>query len=232
MNMNGYESFDEVMKHGMMALSVDEFATTAQESDALILDTRDASEFSKGFIPRSINIGLTGDFAPWVGALIVDVKQPILLVTDAVKEQETITRLSRVGFDALLGHLKGGFESWKQAGKEVDTVNRISAAQFEEEVQMGTPWVIDIRKASEYENGHLTFAENKPLSSINTWINELGDQPFYLHCAGGYRSMIAASILQSRGYRNFKEVEGGYTMIRNTSLPETLFVQEIKVLAD
>nr|MBP7273521.1 MBL fold metallo-hydrolase [Saprospiraceae bacterium] len=231
MNKKGYDSFDDVLKHGMKSLSVSEFEVVAESTDALILDTRSDKEFAKGFIPQSINIGLSGDFAPWVGALIVDVKQPILLVTDLGKEQEAVTRLSRVGFDNVLGHLGGGFETWLNAGKETDTVNRITSEQFASEVQIGSNKIVDVRKESEYAAEHVEEAYSKPLAYINSWVNDINPQEhFYLHCAGGYRSMIAASILQARGYRNFTEVEGGFNAIAKTDIPKTDFVCQSKVL--
>lgn len=231
MNKKGYDNFEEVLKHGMKALSVEEFEAIAETTNPLILDTRNDKEFSKGFIPQSINIGLSGDFAPWVGAMIVNVKQPILLVTDNGKEQEAITRLSRVGFDNVLGHLAGGFDTWKVAGKETDIVNRISAQQFSTEVKIGESKIIDVRKESEYAAEHVEEAYSKPLAYINDWVKDINPQVhFYLHCAGGYRSMIAASILQARGYRNFTEVEGGFNDIAQTNVPKTNFVCQSKVL--
>jgi hydroxyacylglutathione hydrolase len=204
MNKKGYDTFDEVLKHAMKALSATEFETVAETSGALILDTRNDTEFAKGFIPQSINIGLSGDFAPWVGAMIVDVKQPILLVTDYGKEQEAVTRLS----------------------------NRITAAQFASEVKIGESKIIDVRKESEYAAEHVEEAYSKPLASINDWIKDINPQEhFYLHCAGGYRSMIAASILQARGYRNFTEVEGGFNAIAQTAVPKTDYVCQSKVLS-
>lgn len=232
MNKMGYDSFDNVFNNGMRALSVNEFEAAAEETGALILDTRNSNEFWKGFVPQSINIGLNGDFAPWVGALIMDVKQPLLLITDQGKTEETVTRLSRVGFDNLVGHLNGGYEAWAEAGKEIDTIARISASEFaarytnQKEVK-----VIDVRKESEYEAEHVDEAYSKPLSYINEWIKEINPQEhFYLHCAGGYRSMMAASILQARGFRNFSEVEGGFNAIANTDVPKTNFVCQSKVL--
>jgi glyoxylase-like metal-dependent hydrolase (beta-lactamase superfamily II)/rhodanese-related sulfurtransferase len=220
MNKQGYTSFNEVMSNGMKALSPDEFETVADASDALILDTRSAAEFHNGFVPNSINIGLNGDFAPWVGSMIVDVNQKLLLVTDPGKEQEAITRLSRVGFDQVLGHLAGGFASWKNSGKEIDTIVRISASQFEGEYVQGKTKIVDVRKCSEFSNGHVSDAENNTLSDINLWIQSINPKEhFYLHCQGGYRSMIAASILQARGYRNFSEIEGGYGAISKTGIP-------------
>ncbi len=231
MNKKGYNSFTEVLNNGMKALSSNEFEEVAENAEALILDTRNAAEFYKKHIPQSINIGIGGDFAPWVGTLIADVNQPILIVTDLGKEEETITRLSRVGFDNVLGHLQGGFEAWEKAGKEIDSVKRISAEQFAKEVKIGTDKVIDIRKEGEYSAEHLDEAYSKPLAYINNWINEIDPKEhFYIHCAGGYRSMIAASILQARGYRNFTEIEGGFSAIAKTELPRTDFVCQSKVL--
>jgi len=229
MNKKGYTSFDEVLAKGKTALSVDEFETAAEETGALILDTRNAAEFYKGFIPQSINIGLKGDFAPWVGSMIVDVQQPILLVCDDCTEEETITRLSRVGFDNVLGYLKGGFESWKNSGKEIDTVHRISPEEFAEKFNENSK-VIDVRKEGEYAAEHVNDAYSKPLAYINDWVGNINpDEHFFLHCAGGYRSMIAASILQARGYRNFSEVEGGFNGIKKTEkVPTTDFVCQSK----
>lgn len=228
MNKKGYESFDSVLNQGMKALTLEEFEAIAENNGALILDTRDDSDFSEGFIPQSINIGIDGDFAPWVGSMIVDTQQPILLVTDVSREEESITRLSRVGFDNVLGHLKGGFSSWKD--KEIDTVKRITPNQFAKEVKIGESKVIDIRKESEYEAEHVDEAFCKPLAYINEWIKDVNpDEHFYMHCEGGYRSMIAASILQARGYRNFTEVEGGFSAIAQTNIPKSDFVCQSKV---
>ncbi len=232
MNKKGYDSFDAVLQQGMKALSAAEFELLAENSDALILDTRSDKAFAKGFIPQSINIGLNGDFAPWVGAMIVNVKQAILLVTDAGNEEEAVTRLSRVGFDNVLGHLAGGFESWKAADKEIDIVERITANQFSSEVKIGESKIIDVRKESEYAAEHVEEAYSKPLAYINDWIKDINpEEHFYLHCAGGYRSMIAASILQARGYRNFTEVEGGFNAIAQTNVPKSDFVCQSKVIS-
>lgn len=231
MNKKGYSSFDEVLSKGLQALSPDEFEEIAEHSGALILDVRNNEDFAKGFVPQSINIGLNGDFAPWVGALIVDVKQPILLIAGQNEEEETVTRLSRVGFDNVLGFLKGGFEAWKTSGKETDSVNRISAQQFEKETKDKDATIIDVRKESEYNAEHVDQAFNKPLAYINEWIGSIGPaEHFYLHCAGGYRSMMAASILQARGYRNFSEIEGGFNAISQTEVPVSDFVCQSKVL--
>ncbi|MBP6186045.1 MAG: MBL fold metallo-hydrolase [Saprospiraceae bacterium] len=231
MNKQGYESFDNVLNNGMRALTAKEFEVAAEESGALLLDTRNNAEVAKGYIPQSINIALNGEFAPWVGALIVDVKQPILLIAEVGKEAETVTRLSRVGFDNVLGHLKGGFESWAKAGLEVDTIKRISAEEFAAKVKIGEDVVVDVRKESEYAAEHLEDAYSKPLAYINEWVKDVNpNEHFYMHCAGGYRSMIAASILQARGYRNFTEVDGGFNAISKTNLPKTDYICQSKVL--
>lgn len=231
MNKQGYDSFEKVLNQGMRALSVEEFEVAAEETGALILDARPAKVFWKGYIPQSINIGIDGDFAPWVGALIVDVNQPILLVTEPGKEEETLTRLSRVGFDKTLGHLKGGFEAWKNAGKEVDTVDRITADEFSKRVDVKKDMIVDIRREGEYQAEHVEEAYSKPLAYINEWIKDINPKEhFFLHCAGGYRSMIAASILQARGYRNFTEVEGGFNAISKTNIPKTNYMCQSKVL--
>jgi rhodanese-related sulfurtransferase len=197
----------------------------------MILDTRSAAEFHKGFIPQSINIGIKGDFAPWVGALIGDVKQQIVLVTESGMEEEVVTRLSRVGFDGVLGYLEGGFAAWKAAAKEIDQVDRISAEEFAQRFELGKSLVIDVRKESEYEAEHVEDAYSKPLAFINDWTKDIQpDQHFFMHCQGGYRSMIAASILQARGYRNFTEVDGGFGAIAKTEVPRTDFVCQSKVL--
>ncbi|MDP3558482.1 MAG: rhodanese-like domain-containing protein [Bacteroidota bacterium] len=230
MNKKGYESFDTVLNNGMRALSPLEFEAAAENTDAVMIDTRDAAEFAKGFIPKSINIGINGDFAPWVGALIKDVNQPILLITEPGKEEETVTRLSRVGFDNILGHLKGSFEAWAKTGKEIDTVNRITASQFAKEINTKADTIVDVRKESEYSAEHVDEAFNKPLDQINGWFAEMdNEKPFYIHCAGGYRSMIASSILKSRGVHNFKEIEGGFKAIADTAVPKTDFVCQSKL---
>ncbi len=230
MNKKGYASIDSVVNNGMRSLTPAEFEVAAESTEAVVLDTRKPADFAQGFIPRSINIGIDGQFAPWVGSVIGDVKLPILLITDAGREEETVIRLSRVGFDHILGHLQGGFDAWKSAGKEVDSVNRISAEQFSSETTIGVDTVIDVRKESEYRAEHVDEAYNKPLDNINDWFMSMNDQePFYIHCAGGYRSMIAASILKARGIHNFKEVDGGFAAIAKTSVPKTDFVCQSKL---
>jgi hydroxyacylglutathione hydrolase len=229
MNKGGYQSIDNVISNGMRSLTPQAFAAAAEAAGAMILDTRPGSDFAKGFVPRSINIGLDGDFAPWVGALVRDTNQPLLLVTEPGREEEAVVRLSRVGFDNILGHLAGGFKSWQGAGSEVDAIRRISAQTFRDEYSAVTR-VIDVRRRSEYEAEHVEHAYNRPLDEINTWFGEVDDkQPFYLHCAGGYRSMIAASILKARGVHNFKEIEGGFKAISETGVPKSDFVCQSKI---
>lgn len=229
MNKLGYENFETILNKAKTPLTPEAFEAAAAETGALVLDTRNSGAFSKGFIPNSINIGIKGDFAPWVGAMIVDVKQPLLLVTDEGMEEEVITRLSRVGFDNVAGYLQGGFEAWQNSSKEIDTVDRIDAATFAERYK-AQDTVIDVRKEGEYEASHVNEAYLRPLAAINEWIGDLPQEHFYLHCAGGYRSMIAASILQSRGIRNFTEVDGGFNAIKNTAVPVSDFVCQSKVL--
>jgi len=231
MNKKGYTSFDEVLEKGMVALTASEFEERVELTEALVLDVRNAADFAKGHIPRSINIGLKGDFAPWVGALIVDVKQALLLVTAEGDEKESITRLSRVGFDNVMGYLKGGIETWEAAGKETDRVNRISAEEFASEFKEKESVVIDVRKDTEYAAEHVDEAFNRPLAFINEWFNGLAErEDFFLYCGGGYRSMIAASILKARGIHNFKEVDGGFGAISKTGLPKSDFVCQSKVM--
>ncbi|PTT41706.1 MBL fold metallo-hydrolase [Chryseobacterium sp. HMWF028] len=231
MNKKGYDSFDEVLAKGLHAVIPGQFEEIAEASGALILDVRNNREFAKGFIPQSINIGLDGDFAPWVGALIADVNQPILLVTENGTEEEAVTRLSRVGFDNILGFLDGGFEAWMKSGKETDLVNRISAEHFENEIKGKEIKIMDIRKESEYIAEHVQEAYNKPLAYINEWIHTLQpEEHFYMHCGSGYRSTMAASILQARGYRNFSEIEGGFNAIASTGVTKSDFVCQTKIL--
>lgn len=224
MNIQGYESLDTVMDRAKKGLSPVDFELVANETNALILDTRAPEVFAKGFIPNAINIGLDGNFAMWVGEMIPDIKQEILLITDEGKEEEAIIRLSRVGYDHAIGYLEGGFKSWQNAGKEIDQVERMSADELAKE-HGKNPVIIDVRKKSEYDSEHVVNALNIPLNEINKHLSEIPkDKPFILHCAGGYRSMIAASILKSRGYENFKDVEGGMSALLKTAIPKTEYV--------
>ncbi|WP_407523935.1 MBL fold metallo-hydrolase [Lacibacter sp. MH-610] len=219
MNIHGYDSIEEVIKRGTQALSPEAFETAANETGALILDTRDAETFAKGFVPNSINIGIDGSFAPWVGAMIPDVKQEILLVTDEGREEEVVTRLARVGYDYSLGYLKGGFNAWKNAGKEIDTITRISADELAAVTeQEPLAEIVDVRKDSEYKSEHVENAISAPLDFVNDSMLKLNkDKTYYVHCAGGYRSMIFASILKARGYDKLIDVRGGFKAIKESS---------------
>ncbi len=224
MNIQGYESLDRVMDRGMRALNAGDFEVVANEELPLVLDTRPAEVFAKGFIPNSVNIGLDSNFAMWVGEMVPDIKQAILLVTEPGKEEESIIRLSRVGYDNTIGFLQGGFDAWKAAGKEVDTVDRIDAPEFAKRYAT-KPIVIDVRKKSEFDSEHVVDAINVPLNQISQQLAQFPkDKPFILHCAGGYRSMIAASILKQRGWENFVDVEGGFSAIKNTDVRRTEYV--------
>ncbi len=219
-NKAGYESFDQVREKGMVPMDPVEFEFTAEQHGALIIDTRAPQDFAAGFIPTSINIGLNGQFAPWVGALITDLHQPLLLVVDEGKAEEAITRLSRVGYDQTIGFLDGGIAAWKSAGKETDQIHSVSASDFEKEMlsNPGTA-IIDVRKPGEFESGHLVAGESRPLDYINDWTGELKrNEKYFIHCAGGYRSMIAASILKARGINEVVDVQGGYGAIKSTGL--------------
>lgn len=220
MNKEGYPSIDKVLNRGTTPLAPDQFELIANERGAIVLDTRDAQSFARAFIPKSINIGIDGSFAPWVGALIPGVDQPILLVTDAGREAEVVTRLARVGYDNTLGYLDGGFKAWLQAGKEVDSIESVSAADFAKRFRDSEPPVFDVRKESEFRTGHVEGAVNTPLDFINDHLAEIPkDGEVYLHCAGGYRSMIAASILKARGWDNVVNIEGGFGAISKTDIP-------------
>lgn len=216
MNIKGYESIDEVLHKGTQALSPEAFEAAANETDALLLDTRDAQIFAGGFIPNSINIGIDGSFAPWVGTLIPDIKQTILLIADEGREEEIVTRLARVGYDNTIGYLKGGFEAWKNAGKETDTIESISVDELAKRLEENpTLNILDVRKKSEHFSEHILDSENIALDYINDHIAEVSkDKIYYVHCAGGYRSMIFNSILRARGYDNLIDVQGGFTAIK------------------
>lgn len=232
MNKNGYESFDEVYEKGSKPLSPEEFESLANLTGALILDTRDPQVFAKAFVPSSVNIGLNGQFAPWVGALIADLTQPLLLVCEDGKEEEAITRLSRVGYDNTIGYLKGGIAAWVEAGRDTDSIRSISAQEFEEVLNTSAEVnALDVRKPGEYAAEHLEQTLTRPLDYINDWTNEIDHHgTYYIHCAGGYRSMIAASILKARGVEDVVDVAGGYAAIKATGLKRTDFACPSKAM--
>ncbi|WP_291118888.1 MBL fold metallo-hydrolase [Flavobacterium sp. UBA6135] len=223
LNKEGYSNVEDIIKEAK-ALDANAFELIANDTNALILDVRHQDEFAKGHIPKSIFIGLEGGFAPWVGALILDYKQPILIVAPEGKEVETITRLSRVGYDSAIGYLKGGFDAWRSSGKEYDTVTTVSATELEQKMNENAA-VFDVRKPGEYNSEHIENVPSTPLDFLNDHIAEFPkDKDFYVHCAGGYRSMIAASILKARGYHNVIDVKGGYAAIKNTGIKRTAYV--------
>ena len=218
MNIQGYESIDTVVERGTQALTPQAFEAAANETGALVLDTRDPQEFAKGFIPNSINIGINGNFAPWAGTLIPDIKQTILLVAEEGREEEIVTRLARVGFDHTIGYLKGGLEAWKNAGKETDSITSVTAdevAKLNEQEELN---ILDVRRKSEFDSEHIVNAENAPLDYINDSMMKVDpSKTYYVHCAGGYRSMIFASILKARGFDNLVDVSGGFKALKETN---------------
>lgn len=217
LNIKGYDSFDNVLKKGTRALSPDEFDAAANETHALIIDTRHADAFHKEFIPNSINIGIDGSFAVWVGTLVPDVKHPLLLVIEEGREEEVITRLARVGYDNPIGYLKGGLKAWKEVGKDTDFIWSVSAEVFGNLNKTNKLNVLDVRKASEYNSEHIIDAMNTPLDYINDSMAMIDkEKTYYVHCAGGYRSMTFISILQARGYRHLINVAGGFNAIKAT----------------
>ncbi|MBC6491938.1 rhodanese-like domain-containing protein [Flavihumibacter stibioxidans] len=217
MNKQGYDSIDEVLKRGQHALSPAAFEVAANETGALILDTRDPQVFAKGFVPNSINIGIDGNFAPWVGALIPDVKQQLLLVAEPGREEEVVTRLARVGYDFTIGYLEGGFAAWENAGKEVDKIESVTAEELAGRAANGEVNILDVRKHSEYLSEHVVDAENATLDFVNESMLKIDkNKTYYVHCAGGYRSMIFNSILRARGYDNLIDVQGGFKAIKES----------------
>jgi glyoxylase-like metal-dependent hydrolase (beta-lactamase superfamily II)/rhodanese-related sulfurtransferase len=216
---------DHILSKGKVALDVATFEAYANHEGALVLDTRDQQVFAAGHVPNSVFIGIDGGFAPWVGALIPDLQQPIIFIADKGREEEVVTRLSRVGYDNTLGYLKGGIDAWKAAGKDIATVKSIPATEFADTYKSGTLEVVDVRKPSEFEAEHITKAENLPLDFISEEMDALKeDKTYHIHCAGGYRSMIAASILKARGFHNLVDVAGGFKAISETDIPTTEYV--------
>lgn len=231
MNKMGYESIDEVRDRGLQALDSSAFKLVWEAEEALVLDTRHQTEFVKGFIPGSIFIGIDDNFAPWVGALITDLKTPILFLADEGREEEIVTRLARVGYDNAIGYLKGGFEAWKAAGEEVDVMEEVTPEAFAKMFDGKNLKVLDVRRESEYDAEHLLGAENFPLDFINKNMSAVDrDKKYYVHCAGGYRSVIAASILKSRGFENLVNISGGFKGLRETGLKLTEYQEQLTEL--
>ncbi|MCF2518300.1 rhodanese-like domain-containing protein [Dyadobacter sp. CY351] len=218
MNVNGYESIDRVLERGAQALDAAAFEAVANQTGAVVLDTRDAEIFAKGFVPNSINIGINGGFAPWVGALIPDIKQRILIIAEQGREEEVVTRLARVGYDHTIGYLKGGIDAWVKAGKETSQIQSVTADQMSQRLRMDPAiGVLDVRKASEFLSEHMLDAENIPLDYINDHLAQIDkNKTYFVHCAGGYRSMIFNSVLKARGYDNLIDVRGGFKAIKDS----------------
>ena len=218
LNIGGYDSIDKVLERGQHALSPNAFEVAANETDALVLDTRDAVKFAKGLVPGSINIGIDGNFAPWVGTLIKDIKQELLLITEPGREAEVITRLARVGYDYTIGYLDGGYDAWVAAGKDIDTITSITTEAFALLATNSDVHILDIRKKSEYDSEHIIGAENAPLDFVNESMSIIDrSKTYHVHCAGGYRSMIFASIMRARGFHNLIDVQGGFKAIKETN---------------
>jgi len=227
MNKMGYESIDKVREQGTQALSVRAFKAAWAEEEALVLDTRHQDVFAKGFIPGAIFIGIDDNFAMWVGALITNLKQPILFISDEGRENEVVTRLARVGYDNSIGYLEGGFEAWEKAGEDVDTIQEVTAEEFARLYAEPDVNLLDVRKSSEYNAQHVEGAQNFPLDFINRNMNQVDrDTMYYVHCAGGYRSMIAASILKSRGFEQVVNIKGGFKALAETNLPMTEYTEQ------
>ena len=225
LNKTGYSSIDNVLKQGKIALSPAEFESLANNEGALIIDTRSPEAFAKSHIPNSIFIGIDGSFASWVGTLITDIQQAIIFIADKGREEEVVTRLARVGYDNTLGYLDGGIDAWIESGREIDQVNSINAEAFASEINQKESEIIDVRKPTEYSSEHIENALNYPLDYINEYMNKIEeDKAYWVHCKGGYRSMIACSILKSRGIHNLTNIEGGFDAIAKTNVPKTEYV--------
>lgn len=228
MNKGGYDSFDEVLEKGLKALDPAQFEAAAEAEEALIIDTRSKEVFKEGFIPNSIFIGVDGSFAMWVGALITDLKQPLLIIADKGREEEVVTRLSRVGYDSAIGFLEGGFDAWKAAGKEVDTIASVTAtelATMTDEGSVNAASILDVRKPTEYLAQRVDNAINFPLDYINNNMSKIERKDsYFVYCRSGYRSMIAASILKSRGFQNITDVTGGWVALEASNINQTPYV--------
>ncbi|MES2568320.1 MAG: MBL fold metallo-hydrolase [Bacteroidota bacterium] len=225
LNKFGYDNYDNVTQKGTKSLDAKEVKHLLDTTKAIILDVRKPQEFAKEHIPNSVFIGIDGQFAPWVGALITDLKQPIILVTPSGREEETVMRLSRVGYDNCVGYITGGLDTWKQDGNQTSSITSISATEFSEKLKKGSLNILDVRKPGEYEASHLMDIASNPLDFITDWQNFLSkEKEYHIHCAGGYRSMIAASLLKRNGYTNLVDIAGGYSAIQKTDAKTTEFV--------
>lgn len=225
LNKVGYEAYDKVIEQGIRPIKAHDIDTLIKEHKAIILDIRKPQEFAQEHIPGSWFIGIDGQFAPWTGALIKDLDQAIILVSPAGREKEAVTRLSRVGYDHCIGYLEGGIEAWKKAGKRIESITSIDADTFSKTLNQDQIHILDVRKPGEHEAQHLAEAHSRPLDYIEDWVNHLDpNQTYYIHCAGGYRSMIAASILKSKGKHQLIDIAGGFGAIQKAGIPTTNYV--------
>lgn len=231
MNKMGYGSIDDVLKRGVVELNVKEFKEVIDKNDALILDTRNMENFVKGYIPGSIWIGIEDDFAPWVGALITDLNQPIVFLAESGKEEEVVTRLSRVGYDNTLGYLKYGIVAWMEAGNQLEFVDELGAENFSDIYDPAVTQTLDVRKESEYETQHLEGTINFPLDFINKNMSKIkmGNR-YYVHCKSGYRSLITISILKSRGFQDLVNIRGGLDEIKKVNTQITEYTEPTSML--
>jgi len=229
LNKSGYKKYSEVIEKGSNALDVNAFEETINKQRPVILDVRKPQEFAAGHVPNSLFIGLDGQFAPWVGTVIEDLNAPVLIIAPVGREEETIMRLSRVGYDNCVGYLKGGFDEWQKSGKNISQITSIPAEEFAKKMSASSLNVLDVRKPGEYEAQHIKDVPNEPLDFINEWTNKVDPaKEYYIHCAGGYRSMIAASILKAKGFNKLVDVAGGFSAIQKTDVCMTTFACQSK----
>ena len=229
LNQEGYEDFETVLEKNLVPLDLNDFELLSENNDTIILDVRNQKDFIDGHIPNSLFIGLNGTFAPWVGTLVKDINQKILLITPVGKETEAITRLSRVGYDNCIGYLKGGFKTWKKSKNKISTLKSVSATSFVDTLKVNKINILDVRKVSEYNNNHIEASRNKPLSNIKNELDDIDKEgDIYVHCAGGYRSVIAISILKQKGFKNLIDVAGGFGAIKKSDLNKSCYNSVVK----
>ncbi|APA91908.1 MULTISPECIES: MBL fold metallo-hydrolase [Myroides] len=226
MNITGYEQLDTILDRGKTPMSIEAVKEQMKKKEVILLDTRMPQAFSEGFVPSSINIGLNGQFAVWVGELIKDIKAPIVLITEPGKEEESMIRLSRVGYDNTIGYLEGGIEAWKNAGEPIHTITRVTPQEMDRLYLEDKGVLLDVRKINEFRSEHLEDSVSLPLNELEDKIDVMSKEKKYIiYCAGGYRSMMAASILYKYGITNLVDVLGGYNAIsKESTLDHTDFV--------
>lgn len=229
LNQEGYVDFETILEKNLVPLDVNDFELLSENNDTIILDVRNQKDFIDGHIPNSLFIGLNGTFAPWVGTLIKDINQKILLISPLGKETEAITRLSRVGYDNCIGYLKGGFKNWKKSKNKISTLKSVSATSFVDTLKVNKINILDVRKVSEYNNNHIEASRNKPLGDIKNELDDIDKEgDIYVHCAGGYRSVIAISILKQKGFKNLIDVAGGFGAIKKSDLNKGCYNSVVK----